>query len=199
MSFQLFNDGACIRIEQTLASGEIKVLNLAKDQVKTIDVIKGNIIRIDIGEGPLKNIFLSQPDVTLPVSADAEALRTAINAMMNADLYDQSDAKEATQQSILTQIQTIATILGTIKDKETDIAETEPSRIDESNPSMVYRGWHSQYGFVDVQEWAIERVRRQDDEVISEWAAGSKDQVNSWLNRADLQYYPFNHGLPMGG
>jgi hypothetical protein len=198
MSFQLFNDGACIRIEQ-IVNGQTKTLMVAKDQVKTIDIIKDNIIRIDIGEGPLKNIFINFQDVTLPVAPDAVALRTAINEMMKSDIYEGGDARENTQLSVLTKLGDIATILASIKERETDISQLEPSRIDESNPNMVYRGWHSQYGFVDIEEWAIERVRRVDDEVISEWAAGSKNQVNSWLNRADLQYYPYNHELPMGG
>jgi hypothetical protein len=197
MSFQLYNDGACIRIEQTLANNELKVLMLAKDQVKTIDVIKGNIIRIDIGEGPLKNIFINKDDVTFPNAIDAEELRTMINAMMNSEVHDLTLAKEATQQTVLTQIQTIAGYLATIKDKETDFSQSDPSRTDESNPNMVYRGWHSGFGFVDVAEWAIERVRRIDDEEICEWAFGYKKQIYVWNDRATLLYQPWNHDLPV--
>ena len=53
--FQLFNDGAVIRIENGT-----KTLLVTKEQVKTIDTIQNNIVRIDIGEGPLKNIFINK-------------------------------------------------------------------------------------------------------------------------------------------
>jgi hypothetical protein len=197
MSFQLYNDGASIRIEQTLASGEIKVLALAKDQIKTIDVIKGNIIRIDIGEGPLKNIFLKQSDVTFPASVDAEELRTLINAMMNSEVHDLTLAKEATQQTVLTQIQTIAGYLATIKDKETDFSQFEPSRTDESNPNLVYRGWHKAFGDPDALEWAIERITRVNDEEIHEWAFGHKKQIYKWNDRTTVNYAPWDHDLPV--
>jgi hypothetical protein len=197
MSFQLYNDGACIRIEQTLANNELKVLMLAKDQVKTIDVIKGNIIRIDIGEGPLKNIFINKDDVTFPNAIDAEELRTMINAMMNSEVHDLTLAKEVTQQSVLTQIQTIAGLLGAIKDKETDFSQSDPSRTDESNPNMVYRGWHKAFGDPDALEWAIERITRANDEEIHEWAFGHKKQIYKWSDRATANYAPWDHDLPV--
>jgi hypothetical protein len=192
MGFKLINDGASIRIE----NGS-KILFVTKDQVKTIDTIQNNIVRIDIGEGPLKNIFINYQDVETPVVASANELRDFINQMLLSDAYDGGDAKEVTQQSILTQMQTIATTLATIKDKETDFSQSDPSRTDESNPNMVYRGWHSGFGFVDVAEWAIERVRRIDDEEIREWAFGYKKQIYVWNDRANLLYQPWNHDQPV--
>jgi hypothetical protein len=197
VTFQLYNDGACIRIEQHLPNNVLKVLMLAKDQVRTIDIIKGNIVRIDIGEGPLKNIFLNQQDVTLPATADAEELRAAINGMMNSEVHDLTLAKETTQQSVLEQIQTVAGILQTIKDKETDFSQIEPSRVDESNPNMVFRGWHKGFGVPDVNEWAIERVTRVNDEEIHEWAFGHKKQIYKWTDRTTLQFAPWDHDLPI--
>src|SRR5690348_4563570 len=128
MGFKLINDGASIRIE----NGS-KILFVAKDQVKTIDTIQNNIVRIDIGEGPLKNIFVNYQDVETPVVGSANELRDLINQMLLSDAYDGGDAKEVTQLSILNQIQTIATTLATIKDKETDFSQFEPTRVDESN------------------------------------------------------------------
>jgi hypothetical protein len=199
MSFQLYNDGACIRIEQTLANNEVNVLMLAKDQVRTIDIIKGNVIRIDIGEGPLKNIFIKHSDVTFPVSVDAQELRTMINGMMNSEVHDLSLAKEATQQGILTQLQAIVAVIATIKDRELDFSLSTPSRIDESNPNMVYRGWHARFGMVDSAEWAIERVTRVNDVEIHEWAFGHKKQIYVWNNRESINYLPYDHELPVEG
>lgn len=192
MGFKLINDGASIRIE----NGS-KILFVTKDQVKTIDTIQNNIVRIDIGEGPLKNIFINYQDVETPVVASANELRDLINQMLLSGNYDGSDAKEATQLTILNQIQTISGILATIKDRETDLLQTEPSRVDESNPNMIYRGWHAAFGVPDVNEWAIERITMVNDEEIHEWAFGTKRQIYAWNNRAGLQYQPWTHELPI--
>lgn len=194
MDFQIFNDGAVIRIENGT-----KTLLVSKEQVKTIDTIQNNIVRIDIGEGPLKNIFINYQDVINPVVASANELRDLIKGMLLSDQYAGGDATEQGQVNILNKLGDIATILSSIKERETDIAQLEPHRTDESNPNMIYRGWHSQYGFVDIAEWAIERVRQVDNEIVRDWAFGNKDQVHKWIERAQLDYYPYNHGLPMGG
>ena len=189
---QIINDGAVIRIEK---NG--KILLVAKDQVKTIDTVHDNIVRIDIGEGPLKNIFLNFQEVASPVVASANELRDTIKAMMLSDQYDGGDAKETTQISILTKLGDIATILASIKERETDITQLEPSRLDESNPYMIYRGWHAKFGVPDVSEWAIERIRRVDDEIIHEWAFGTKKQIYKWIDRETINYFPYDHDLPV--
>lgn len=191
MGFKLFNDGASIKIENGT-----KILFVAKEQVKTIDTIQNNIVRIDIGEGPLKNIFINYQELEAPVVASANELRDLINSMLMSDAYDGGDAKEATQASILTKLGDIATILANIQQKESDFTQTEPSRTDESNPYFIYRGWHKGYGFVDVNEWAIERLRREGDEIIREWVSGSQNQDFAWTERLTYQYYPYGHGLP---
>src|SRR4051812_3522399 len=118
---QIINDGAVIRIEK---NG--KTLLVAKDQVKTIDTVHENVVRIDIGEGPLKNIFLNYQEVAEPLVASASELSTAIKGMLLSDQYDGGDAKEVTQISILSQLSSIAGILASIKERETDITQLEP-------------------------------------------------------------------------
>ena len=190
MGFKLINDGASIRIENGA-----KILFVTKDQVKTIDTIQNNIVRIDIGEGPLKNIFINYQDVEQPVVASANELRDLINQMLLTENYAGGDAKEVTQLSILNQIQSIATSLATIKDKEIDFSQFEPTRVDESNPNLVYRGWHARFGEPDVAEWAIERITRVNDEEIHEWAFGHKKQIYIWNDRLSLSYLPWDHDL----
>ncbi len=187
---QIINDGAVIRIEK---SG--KTLLVAKDQVKTIDTVHDNIVRIDIGEGPLKNIFLNYQQVNDPVVASAPELRDSIKAMMITGQYSGADAKEVTQLSILSQLQTLANNIAAIKQIQADITELEPSRLDESNPYMIYRGWHGVLGVPEVSEWAIERVRRENDEIIHEWAFGKKDMSFKWSERDTLTYLPFDHNM----
>ena len=188
MSFQIFNDGACIRIE----SGT-KTLLVTKEQVKTIDTIQNNIVRIDIGEGPLKNIFINYQDVTTPVVGSASALRDVIKGMLLSDLYTTGDATEAGQVNILSQLTNIAGILSDIKKKESDLTRTEPSRVDESSPHVIYRGWHKASGNGSENEWAIQRIRRQDDVVLYEWAFGTQNQNYSWDNRANHTYIPLSY------
>jgi hypothetical protein len=192
MDFQIFNDGAVIRIENGT-----KTLLVSKEQVKTIDTIQNNIVRIDIGEGPLKNIFINYQDVTNPVVASANELRDLIKGWMLSDQYNAGDATEQGQINLLSKLGDIATILEAIKLKEVDLTQLEPSRVDESNPYMIYRGWHKGYGFVDVNEWAIERIRKDGDEIIHEWASGTQKQNYAWLDRLTYQYYPYNHDLPI--
>lgn len=188
----IINDGAVIRIEK-----DSKILLVAKDQVKTIDTVHDNIVRIDIGEGPLKNVFLNYLEISDPAVGSADELRDAIKAMMMSDQYDGGDAKEVTQISILTKLGDIATILASIKERETDITQLEPSRVDESNPYTIYNGWHARFGVPDQNEWAIERITRVGDEIIHEWAFGHKKQIYKWIDRETLNYAPYDHELPV--
>lgn len=189
---QIMNDGAVIRVEK---NG--KTLLVAKEQVKTIDTVHENIVRIDIGEGALKNIFLNYQDVTVPAVASANELRDTIKGMMLSDQYDGGDAKESTQLSILEIMQQLGGVLTAIGQNQLDPTKGEPSRIDESNPNTIYRGWHRLYGVPDSPEWAIERVRQVNDEIISEWAFGTKRQNYHWTTRETLNYAPYDHDLPV--
>jgi len=192
MAFQIFNDGAVIRIENGT-----KTLLVTKEQVKTIDTIQNNIVRIDIGEGPLKNIFVNYQDVTNPVVNSANELRDLIKGWLVSDNYNGGDATEATQLSILTKLGDLAIILQAIKVKEASFTKEEPSRIDESNPYMIYRGWHRLFGDPQANEWAIERIRREGDEIIHEWAFGTQRQIYKWHDRLNHYYVPYDHDLPV--
>jgi hypothetical protein len=192
MAFQIINDGACIRIENGL-----KTLLVAKDQVKTIDTVQTNIVRIDIGEGPLKNIFINYQDVESPVVASSTELRDLIKQMMLSDNYNGGDATEQGQVNILSKLSDISLLIQAIKQKEVDLTQTEPSRIDESNPYMIYKGWHKLFGDEQANEWAIQRVRRENDQIIYEWAFGTQRQIYKWWDRADHVYAPYDHDLPM--
>lgn len=187
MAFQIFNDGAVIRIENGT-----KTLLVTKEQVKTIDTIQNNIVRIDIGEGPLKNIFVNYQDVTNPVVGSANELRDLIKGWLLSDNYNGGDATEATQISILEKLSELGGILANIRDKQEDFTKNIPTRTDESNPYMVYNGWHVQSGVPEAAEWAIERVRRENDEIIHEWARGTKEAIYIWADRARLEYFPYN-------
>lgn len=182
----IFNDGAVIRIENGA-----KTLLVTKEQVKTIDTIQGNTVRIDIGEGPLKNIFLNYNDVVVPALLSADELRDQIKSWLVSENYKGGDATEITQLSILNRLGDLALILQAMKDREADPTKSEPSRLDESNPYVVYRGWHSRHGVPEQREWAIERVRREGDEIIHEWAGGSNRPIHPWTERLQADYIPY--------
>ncbi len=187
MAFQILNDGACIRIENGT-----KILLVTKEQVKTIDTIHDNTVRIDIGEGPLKNIFINYQDVQNPQVASANELRDTIKQMLRSDNFDGGDATEQGQINILNQLTSIASILQTIKLKEADLTQSEPSHIDESNPYIIYKGWHRLIGDEGANEWAIQRIRRENDIIYYEWAFGSQRQIYTWTDRENHFYVPYD-------
>lgn len=188
MAFQLYNDGACIRIDNGT-----KTLLVAKDQVKTIDTLQDSIVRIDIGEGPLKNIFIHYQEVTVPVVHSANELRDSIKAMLLSDNYDGNDATEQGQIHILNKLAEIALLLQGVKWKEGTLTQTEPSRIDEANPYLIYKGWHSKTGNPEGQEWAIQRIRRENEVIIYEWAHGTQNPIYAWGKREKHPYMPYHY------
>jgi hypothetical protein len=94
----------------------------------------------------------------------------------------------ATGQSQATQFTSMTTALNQIKtllDGGNDSFK-EPVRIDESVPSVVYNGYlatTSQSAATTDPVWAIQRVTRNGDMFVYEWANGNKQFVNAWDNR----------------
>lgn len=193
-NIQIINDGAVIRIEKGT-----KTLLVTKEQVKTIDTVHDNVVRIDIGEGPLRNIFVNYQEVAVPAVASANELRDLIKGWMLSDQYDGGDATEATQISILNQVSQLTNVLVAMNLRQLDPTKEEPSRVDESNPNMIYRGWHARFGVPEQAEWAIERVKQVNDEIIHEWAFGTKKQIYPWSQRETFNYVPYDHDLPVEG
>jgi len=60
------------------------VLLLNKPQISIVEVIKGDTVRIEMGSGATKNLFIKATDVVVPVVANANDLRDAIEAMLPA-------------------------------------------------------------------------------------------------------------------
>jgi hypothetical protein len=179
MAYKLYDDGAVIRVENGTS-----VLLVTKSQVKTIDIIHGDIVRLDIGEGPLKNIFVRYTEVEIPVVSSAAQLRDVIKAMMPN--LSEDDA-------ILGELQNIKGVLNALKLSEADLLKTEPSRVDESQPNTIYKGWHKDRGIPSDPEWAILKITRTADNIIYEWAGGSIKQNNVWNNRLERIYLPLDY------
>jgi hypothetical protein len=191
MSYQIFNDSACIRIQLTNAPNDVKVLMVVKEQIKTVDIIKSNIVRIDIGEGPLKNIYLNYQEVTFPTVTSAEQLRDHIISLLKSDINDGDNPSEETLQEILGMLLNNYNELKEIKAQGKDLPKLEPILVDESNPNVIYKGWSINMEDTTSPLWAIQRISRSGDIIINEWADGNQFYDNVWDNRLQLQYSPY--------
>ncbi|WP_207515043.1 hypothetical protein [Longitalea luteola] len=183
MAYKIYDDGVVIRIENGTS-----VLFVSKAQVKTIDTIANGVVRLDIGEGPLKNVFLRYSEVEVPAVTSGEQLRDAIKNMM-PNLTEEA--------GILNELTNIKNLLNTLKDTEADLLKTEPTRIDESQPNAVYKGWHKGSGAATAPEWAILKITQTADNILYEWADGSTRQTNIWNERYNLTYRPLNYIVSM--
>jgi len=191
MSLQLLNDGACIRIQQDAA-----ILLITKSQIKTIDTVRTDTVRIDIGEGALKNIYVRYSDVTDPVVQNAAELKDAIKTMLATSGVSGSSATEESQVNILTELQYLRSIFKAQYygyGSELDPTKREPSKIDESNPNVIYKGWHKLRGIPSNPEWVIQRITRANDVITYEWSFGNWMQINVWDDRLNGHYLPYDY------
>ncbi|TCZ68346.1 hypothetical protein [Flaviaesturariibacter aridisoli] len=196
MGINIFDGGASIRIVR----GD-KTLLITKEQIKAIDTIHDTIVRIDNGEGPLRNIFLDYREVNQPEVGNAEDLRDIINQMLVRPSGSGGGGSGGTCElppEFLKLIESIVATLGAILNKQDEPPIPEPTRIDEANPNMIYKGWHGQSGQVGALEWAIERITRVGEEVVHEWAYGCKRKIFRWSQRQELVYRPFDYTNPYG-
>ncbi|MFI5195700.1 MAG: hypothetical protein ACHQD8_01300 [Chitinophagales bacterium] len=212
METQIINDNSCIRVVN-----DGTPLFLVKTQIKTIDTVKNEMVRIDIGEGALRHIYIKHADVTIPAGlADASALRDAIKAMLDTaqpgtDLTGLTNliqttgqaqteginavkaSVDALGQTSATLLTNMAQVLGQINQSlnAANISLSQPIRVDESVPMVVYNGYAVAIGAATADPvWAIQRITRNGDLFIYEWAGGNKQYTNIWDNRAALNYLP---------
>lgn len=181
---QILRDGEYLRIQ---SNGKTLLIN--KDQIKAIDTIHDSIVRIDVGEGPLKNFFFNYLEVTAPAVGSASELRDAIAAMLIPEAVEGTNATELTQMNVFNQLTMIVSLLQDIKLIQADLTRTDPSRVDQSNPNLIYQGWHSQRGTPEQGEWAIRRIRKDGDQVYYEWAEGLQEAVFQWTMRDTYRYF----------
>ena len=188
MAIEIFNDGASLRI---LNKGS--VILVSKLQIKTIETIRNDVVRLDIGEGALKNIYIKFADVTTPAGLDdAGQLRDAINAMLLSNV-----AGAATEVKQDAEIGILNGILGVLTDLKV-IMNTggggggikQPIRIDESTPNIIYNGFAVTGASTAEAIWAIQRVTRDKDIIVYEWADGNELYDNVWDDRYNLAYAP---------
>jgi hypothetical protein len=188
MPIEIYNNGPSLKI----VNGGSVIL-VSKIQIKTIETIRNDVVRLDIGEGALKNIYVRFADVTVPAGlADAGQLRDAINAMLLSNV-----AGGATEIKQDTEIGILNGILGALTDLKGIINAggggggiKQPIRIDESTPNIIYNGFAIAGSSTVDAVWAIQRVTRDKDIIIYEWADGNELYDNVWDDRYNLAYAP---------
>lgn len=184
MATTIADNGASIKI--TIGT---QVRNIIKSQIIEISVIKTNIVKIDIGQGALQNIFIPHADVTSPDTANAEALRDAINTML-APLVTST----ATEQKQVEQIDILNTLKGSLLSLQNLVTALDskvfhdPLLIDDSGAGIIYKGYAVVGTSQSAPLWAIERIEKVGEVNVHSWANGDKNFDNSWNDRETLSY-----------
>ena len=182
---EILNNGASLKIINGTA-----IRLIYKSRIREIMVIKTNIIKVDLGLGALHNVFIDYTSVTNPVTANPDALRDAINTMLQ-NAATAGGATEQKQIDGITELQSIKTsvnALGSKIDQLNDKLFMEPLQVDESNPQIIYRGFSLPGAGTSSAAWAIQRATINGDITIYQWAAGNKNFDKVWDNRATLTY-----------
>ncbi len=171
-----------------------KSLMIRKEQVKTIDIIDELTVRLDIGEGPLKNIYVRHPLGSPPNGQTAEEIVDVLIQCMAANAAQSTCCEDslAVLNSILQKTSFIQTYVST---KPVLQLTEEPTLIDESNPNVIYKGWHNGNGVRTNAEWAIQRITRSNDLIASEWAGGGKQFIHIWDERSTVLFNAIQYGF----
>ena len=185
MAIEITNNGASLKIK----NGAL-IRNIMKNQILEIVVVKTSIIKIDNGKGALHNIFIPFADVTVPVTANPEALKDAINDMMAASNIA-GNATEANQIEEISKLNILNASISQIQSSVSTLDSKiffEPVLIDESNPNVIYKGFANPSANTDEPIWAIQKISDTGDVCSYQWADGNKNFDNVWKNRTDLSY-----------
>ena len=185
MTTEITNNGASIKINDT-----VSIRNIMKSQIIEIVIVKTNILKIDIGKGALYNVFIPYADVTIPNTANPEALKDVINTMLSATLVS-GTATEEKQIAEIEKLNILNATTDTIKNAVNALDSKiffEPVMVDESNPNLIYKGFASPAASTQNPIWAIQRISIANEVCSYQWADGNKNFDNVWSNRATLIY-----------
>jgi hypothetical protein len=184
MAIQITNNGASIKI----VNGS-QVRHIMKQQIVELEIVKTNILRIDIGKGALGNVYIPQPEVTLPVVTTPEELKDAVNDMLQS--VTAGSATEAKQIEQITKLNDLNSGINLLKQSMQNVDNKlffEPTYVDESNPNTIYKGFAVAGSATGDAVWAIQKVVVIGDVCNYLWADGNRNFDNVWENRTNLTY-----------
>ncbi len=190
METTITDNGASIKL--TIGA---QIRNIAKSQIVEIAVIKTNIIKIDIRMGALYNIYIPFANVTSPITANAEALRDAINNLLpstsggGAGLVGAATETKQNQEiqllgGINTELQNVKGVLNSMNDQTLN----EPLLVDDGGVGIIYKGYAAIGTASSDLAWAIQRIERKGDVNVTTWANGNSKLINRWDDRELLKY-----------
>ena len=182
MAITIENNGANLKVTENGVSRYI-----FKEHIHEIEVLRGTIIRIDIGQGALKNLFVDQANVTVPVSNSVTDLRDQIIAMLEP-AANNSNANEALEIAALNGISALMDGVKTKVDSLDSKIFFEPKIVDESDANVVYNGYALPGALPEQAVWAIQKVSFRDGLYTYEWAGGTKAFDKKWSDRTTLLY-----------
>lgn len=191
MTTTITDNGASIKI--TIGT---QVRNITKSQIVEVTVIKNNIVKIDIRMGALYNVYIPHPDVVQPVTADAEALRDAINLMLpsgsggggGTSNGGSTEFLQTQQMEVLNAMKAeLLNMKGLLISIDTETFEN-PLLVDDGGAGVIYNGFAAIGTPINVPFFAIQRIQRKGDINITTWANGNREFVNRWAERENLTY-----------
>jgi hypothetical protein len=183
------------------------VSNMA-DVKTSVDVVKTSVDSVgqkvaDAGTAQtnsLNTVKTSVDALGIQISAVKDSVNGLQQSIANisplAGLQSIHDQIASSSTSQTTQLANMATALTDIKSLLNGTSDNfkDPVRVDESVPMVVYNGYvlsASHYGAATQDPvWAIQRITRNGDAFIYEWAGGAKNFTNVWDNRYNLTYAP---------
>jgi hypothetical protein len=148
-----------------------------KNQIREVSIVKTDYVKLDVGQG-INNVFIKFQDVTVPITANVNALRDAIDVMCQTGMTG-------------TELASIKTAIDLVNSNLTSLtANTEmiPLIIDEGTPNTIYRGFAVLGSAANVAVWAVEKIVQTGDVTTRTWANGAKTFVNKWSEREILNY-----------
>lgn len=127
------------------------------------------------------------------------AVKQSVDAL-GQTVTAQSAQLDGIRQEVVNSGKTQATVLNSVAQTLGQINQalatalnniSQPVRVDESVPMVVYNGFANSGGAATADPvWAIQRITRNGDMYIYEWANGNKQYASIWDNRYNLNYLP---------
>lgn len=169
----IYDAGGCIKFS---LDGNVVFIN--KSQIKTIDIIRNDVIRLDLGLGALRNLYIRLNDVVVPEGMSTPAiLRDYIGGLIQ---------NASGNGSLNTELVNALSELSNSLVKSALISL--PLREDESQPSVLYRGYATPAASGDNPVWAIVKISRMENQNVYQWADADQNYDNIWNSRYELQY-----------
>jgi hypothetical protein len=185
MAIQIENKDNALKITNNGSSRFIM-----KAQIIEVEIAYDTVIRIDIGKGALNNIFIDQADVSLPSSIDTADLRDKLLTFLTpASVSGLATEQKQTEQT--SELQTVKTSVGDIKDKISSLNDKfffEPRICDETAANCIYKGYSLTSITGEVAGWAILKITNTKGIFTHQWSGGTKNFDKVWNNRKTLVY-----------